>query len=91
MSIAPTVLILEGGYNLEATANCTESCLRAMMGEVPKVDFSAVPKRIHMNAIQEALKIQVCLWPAESDVDGVGKCALILCRCLLFAAILIPV
>jgi hypothetical protein len=32
---APLGLLLEGGYNLSATAACVESCLRVLLGEQP--------------------------------------------------------
>ncbi|KXZ56504.1 hypothetical protein GPECTOR_1g451 [Gonium pectorale] len=34
-SLAPAVLLLEGGYNLTATAAATEACLRVLLGEQP--------------------------------------------------------
>ncbi|GFR41479.1 hypothetical protein Agub_g2170 [Astrephomene gubernaculifera] len=34
-SLAPTLLLLEGGYNLSATAAATEACLRVLLGEQP--------------------------------------------------------
>jgi len=33
--IAPTCALLEGGYNLLATAVCTEACVRVLLGERP--------------------------------------------------------
>jgi hypothetical protein len=33
MPVAPTVLLLEGGYNLRSTALSTEACLRVLLGE----------------------------------------------------------
>ncbi|GIL43577.1 hypothetical protein Vafri_1281 [Volvox africanus] len=34
-ALAPTVMLLEGGYNLIATAAATEACLRVLLGEQP--------------------------------------------------------
>ncbi|GLC67694.1 hypothetical protein PLESTF_000595500 [Pleodorina starrii] len=34
-ALAPTVMLLEGGYNLTATAAATEACLRVLLGEPP--------------------------------------------------------
>ncbi|GIL98910.1 hypothetical protein Vretimale_4234 [Volvox reticuliferus] len=34
-ALAPTVMLLEGGYNLIATAAATEACLRVLLGEPP--------------------------------------------------------
>jgi hypothetical protein len=31
-SVAPLVMLLEGGYNLKSTAACAESCVRALLG-----------------------------------------------------------
>lgn len=33
--VAPLVLLLEGGYNLTATASATEACMRVLLGEAP--------------------------------------------------------
>lgn len=33
--LAPLGLLLEGGYNLAATAACVEACVRALLGERP--------------------------------------------------------
>ena len=33
--VAPCVALLEGGYNLLATARCTEACVRVLLGERP--------------------------------------------------------
>ncbi|PNH00299.1 Histone deacetylase 6, partial [Tetrabaena socialis] len=34
-ALAPSVLLLEGGYNLTATAAATEACMRVLLGEAP--------------------------------------------------------
>jgi len=34
-AVAPTVLLLEGGYNLDATAKAVEACARVALGERP--------------------------------------------------------
>ncbi|KAG2497971.1 hypothetical protein HYH03_004232 [Edaphochlamys debaryana] len=34
--VAPSVLLLEGGYNLTATAAATEACMRVLLGEAPE-------------------------------------------------------
>ena len=34
-AVAPTVLLLEGGYNLDATAEAVEACARVALGERP--------------------------------------------------------
>ncbi len=34
-NIAPVAMLLEGGYNLRATAACVEACVRALLGEHP--------------------------------------------------------
>lgn len=34
-TLAPSVLLLEGGYNLDATARAVEVCLRVLQGESP--------------------------------------------------------
>jgi hypothetical protein len=35
LPLAPTALLLEGGYNLGVTAACVEACVRVMLGEAP--------------------------------------------------------
>lgn len=34
-SLGPTVVLLEGGYNLSTTAKCTEQVVRVLLGEAP--------------------------------------------------------
>jgi acetoin utilization deacetylase AcuC-like enzyme len=34
--VAPVAMLLEGGYNLDATAACVEACIRALLGERPR-------------------------------------------------------
>ncbi|KAI8463818.1 MAG: hypothetical protein J3K34DRAFT_388866, partial [Monoraphidium minutum] len=42
MRVAPVALLLEGGYNLAATAAATEACVRVLMGEAPPPGADAV-------------------------------------------------
>eukprot|EP00884_Botryococcus_braunii_P020661 jgi/Botrbrau1/7279/Bobra.0318s0016.1 len=68
VKLGPTALFLEGGYNLKATAECTEACLRVMMGEPPP------PKQISGSiedhvvvSIYTTLKLQVGYWDCLHD------------------------
>lgn len=61
LPIAPTVLLLEGGYNLLSTAVSTEACLRVLLGEqLPQV--AARPTAFGWLAIQAAKKAHSRYW-----------------------------
>ena len=52
-SIAPVVLVLEGGYNLRSTARSTEACLRVLLGEQPGcLPGNRFPSPFGLQAIQ---------------------------------------
>jgi hypothetical protein len=59
-AVAPLALLLEGGYNLSATAAGTESSLRVLLGERPPplADAGAV-NSLAATAIREVVRIQV--------------------------------
>lgn len=59
-SVAPLALLLEGGYNLSATAAGTEASLRVLLGErpTPLADPGAV-NSLAASAIREVVRIQV--------------------------------
>jgi hypothetical protein len=61
MPIAPTVLLLEGGYNLLSTAVSTEACLRVLLGEAP-AQLPARPSAFGWLAIQAAKKAHSRYW-----------------------------
>lgn len=79
-SIAPLVLLLEGGYNLKATASATEACLRVLLGEQPgSLPGPRTPSAEGRRAVMEACKVQSKHWksiiysgPGEerADLDG---------------------
>ncbi|KAG1678202.1 hypothetical protein FOA52_016139 [Chlamydomonas sp. UWO 241] len=61
--VAPTVLLLEGGYNLNATAEASEACLRVLLGESP----GCLPGPRHASTlgcrgIQQAIQAQARYW-----------------------------
>jgi hypothetical protein len=62
MAIAPSVLLLEGGYNLLSTALSTEACLRVLLGEVPQQQAAARPSPFGWLAIQAAKKAHSRYW-----------------------------
>ncbi len=75
MPIAPCVLLLEGGYNLTATARSTEACLRVLLGERPP----PLPGQSHVTpfgrlAILTAQQVQARYWSclARSKAASVG-------------------
>lgn len=72
-AVAPIVLLLEGGYNLLATATATEACLRVLLGEAPPhLPGNRHPSPLGLQAIQQALLVQARWWrslqPAASAV-----------------------
>jgi hypothetical protein len=57
--VAPTVLLLEGGYNLAATAASVEACVRVLLGEAPgRLAGPLLPTRVGLAGIQAALAVQ---------------------------------
>lgn len=59
--IAPLAVLLEGGYNLSATAAATEACLRVLLGERPAaLPFEdRAPSASGMAVIQNVIRTQV--------------------------------
>lgn len=60
-AVAPLSVILEGGYNLDATAAGVEATMRVLLGERPPrlpVDTSPASP-IAMMAIREVIAVQV--------------------------------
>eukprot|EP00775_Hariotina_reticulata_P008120 gene8120-8314_t len=62
MDIAPSVLLLEGGYNLLSTAVSTEACLRVLLGEAPRQPSAPRPSPFGWLAIQAAKKAHSRYW-----------------------------
>jgi len=62
MPIAPTVLLLEGGYNLRSTALSTEACLRVLLGEPGPQLHSATPSPYAWFSIQAVRKAHCRYW-----------------------------
>jgi hypothetical protein len=62
-SVAPVVMLLEGGYNLSATATSTEACLRVLLGMTPPpVPGPRTPGWVGVRGIQAALEAQARYW-----------------------------
>lgn len=62
MPVAPTVLLLEGGYNLRSTALSTEACLRVLLGEpAPELQHSR-PSPYAWFSIETARKAHSRYW-----------------------------
>jgi histone deacetylase 6 len=57
--VAPLVLLLEGGYNLAATAASVEACVRVLCGEQPaRMQQPLLPTRVGVAGIHAALNVQ---------------------------------
>jgi len=57
--VAPLVLLLEGGYNLAATAASVEACVRVLCGENPaRLERPLLPTHVGRAAIQAAMNVQ---------------------------------
>lgn len=64
--VAPTALLLEGGYNLAATAASVEACVRVLLGEAPaRLSSPLIPTRVGLAGINSALAVQ-----ARWDIGG---------------------
>lgn len=62
-AIAPIVIILEGGYNLDMTARSTEACLRVLLGETPPMlPGPRYASTVGCRGIHDALTIQSRYW-----------------------------
>lgn len=62
-AIAPVVIILEGGYNLDMTARSTEACLRVLLGETPPMlPGPRYASTVGCRGIHDALTIQSRYW-----------------------------
>ena len=61
--IAPMAVLLEGGYNLSATAASTEACLRVLLGQRPAaLPFEdRAPSAAGLAVIQQVIRTQVSL------------------------------
>lgn len=61
--IAPLAVLLEGGYNQEATAAATGAVVRTLLGQGPQMsadgDYNA--SSVGLNAIEKAILTQVGL------------------------------
>ena len=63
-AVAPTVLLLEGGYNLEATAAGVEACARVLLGERPPrlAPGAGAPCQVALLALGEVVRVQAPFW-----------------------------
>jgi histone deacetylase 6 len=61
--LAPLVVLLEGGYNLRATAESVEACVRVLAGErPPPLPRGAAPTAVGLAGIGQALAAQRRYW-----------------------------
>ena len=69
-AVAPLAVLLEGGYNLRATAAGCEAVLRVLLGQkVPAFSRPAVPCTAGLMAIQQVIKQQVRVQSKNKDVQ----------------------
>ncbi|CAK0772037.1 hypothetical protein CVIRNUC_003922 [Coccomyxa viridis] len=62
-AVAPLAVLLEGGYNLRATAAGCEAVLRVLLGQkVPAFSRPAVPSTPGLMAIQQVIRTQAKYW-----------------------------
>lgn len=67
--VAPLVLLLEGGYNLAATAQSTEACLRVLLGQSPPpLPGPPMPSRAGALGVMQALLVQQQYWPGLQQI-----------------------
>ena len=61
--LGPMAVLLEGGYNLSATAASTEACLRVLLGQRPAaLPFEdRAPSAAGLAVIQQVIRTQVSL------------------------------
>ncbi|GBF97132.1 histone deacetylase [Raphidocelis subcapitata] len=61
--VAPLVLLLEGGYNLTATALSVEACMRALLGEAPPpLPRPLAPTAVGLAGVARALAVHARYW-----------------------------
>ena len=61
--VAPLALLLEGGYNLAATARGVEACVRALLGEAPApLPRPLAPTAVGLGAIARAAAVHSRYW-----------------------------
>lgn len=60
--VAPLAVLLEGGYNLSATAAATEACLQVLLGNraPPLPAGDRAPSPLGLAVIQQVIRTQVC-------------------------------
>ncbi len=59
-AVAPLAVLLEGGYNLSATAAGCEAVLRVLLGARPgRLPAPAAPSTLALLALQEVVRVQV--------------------------------
>ncbi len=71
-TLAPTVLLLEGGYNLAVTAACTAECVRVLLGGAPAdlPDATQPPSPAGVDAVLQTLEVHASYWPvARENLD----------------------
>jgi hypothetical protein len=59
-AVAPLAVLLEGGYNLSATAAGCEASLRVLLGQrLPRLPKPPVPCMAALLALQQVVRVQV--------------------------------
>jgi len=65
------VLVLEGGYNLEATAQCADACTRVLLGEDVPLYGSLRPKDEARVCLERTMQAQRPFWPSLPSSSAV--------------------
>ena len=60
--VARIVLLLEGGYNLDVTARCTEACLKQLLEPPPSIVPRIEQKPTMIEVIRDVLYVQAEFW-----------------------------
>lgn len=69
--VAPLAVLLEGGYNLSATAAGCEASLRVLLGQrVPPFPKPPVPSTAALLALQQVVRVQVGGVPSPPPCPG---------------------
>uniref|UniRef100_A0A1D2A3D2 Histone deacetylase domain-containing protein n=1 Tax=Auxenochlorella protothecoides TaxID=3075 RepID=A0A1D2A3D2_AUXPR len=68
-TVAPCVAVLEGGYNLRATAACTEACARVLLGErAPRPRRGAGASPAAWAAVADAARAHASHWACMASL-----------------------
>merc|ERR1711920_246267 len=71
-SVCPKiVLVLEGGYNIDATADCAVACTRALLGDAVPYCTLTTPKKEARAAFGMTLHVHRPFWPSLPPLSAI--------------------